>query len=440
MRTSSKRDRCRNRKGMSYILALIMVALLSSISMAMIEASGIDLRKAINQRESLKARLAAESGIACLSQVLGNFQVSGTPAGQDLLDSVATYLQSALPGGTVSIGGGQIHISNLGIDEASGSFSGALCLNADDGVALAVTGQSNQARREVEVQFELAPGGGGIFSKGIVAGGPIQLTGNARVVGANSSSEAELLTLSGQDVVYDLCGNARIEGDIYASNADGQVDLSGNVSIGGVSARDEAVYDHIHFGMEETEIPRPDPTVFEPFATTTLSGSTRGNRTFTNIRLLGVIYVESPNRVKFSGNVNVRGVIVTEDAGSGTYDANKLQFSGNMSFQGVDTLPNTPEFSTLRDMAGSAILAPGFGVKFTGNFGTVGGTLAAEKFTFTGNAGASVKGAILSYGDEPYRMTGNAYITIDRSEYDEVPPGFSVPSTLSMVATTYVEY
>jgi hypothetical protein len=432
-----------------------MTAVLSSMAMAMVKSTGAEVRKAVNQYEGVKARLAAESGIAFLTCKLGDFKISGNPTPEVLLSSLASYLDTELPSGVVSFGGGgEIQIIGLTLDASCGTFSGSLRLNADDDIELEVEGQSSQARRTVGLQYELVPGGQGIFEKGIVAGGSIRLTGNAHIEGANSPNEAEILSMTSETTVYDLTGNCSIEGDIYASNPDGECDLTGNVEIGGVSARDPEVADHIHFGVDSVEIPRPDPSVFEPYATNVLSGPTSGNRTFTNIRipagtnptfsgninLYGVIYIEQPNDVKFSGNLHVYGVIVTEDPGPGATANNKVQFTGNTSLQGVDTLPAGPQFDGLRDMPGSSVLAPGFEVKFTGNFGTVGGALAAEKFTFTGNASATVKGGILSLGDDPYAMTGNSHITIDRSEYDEVPPGFSVPSTLSSVATTYVEY
>lgn len=431
-----------------------MTILLSTMAMAMVRSGGLEIRKAVNQREAVKARLAAESGVAFLSKKLRQFQISGTPTPETMLSSLATFLNDNLPEGTVSFGGGQILVNGLNIDSSCGTFTGTLALTPEGYIEVDVEGQSSQARRNIGLQYQLVPGGNGIFSNGIIAGGPIRMTGNARVSGLNSSEEASLLTLSSETTVYDMTGNCRIEGDIYATNPEGECSLTGNVYIGGVRADNPAVQEHIHFGVDETEIPRPDPTVFESFATTILSGSTTGNKTFTNIRipagmnptfagnitLRGVIYIEQPNNVTFTGNLNVQGVIVTQDAGPGGATANSIRFQGNTSLQSVETLPDEPQFAALKAMPGSSVLAPGFDVRFTGNFGTVGGTLAAEKFTFLGNASATVKGSILSLGSEPYSMSGNSHIVIDRSDYDDVPPGFSVPSTLSSIASSYVEY
>ena len=202
--------------------------------------------------------------------------------------------------------------------------------------------------------------------------------------------------------------------------------------------------------------PEVDPTVFEPFATNIVNSSTptSGNRTFTNIRIKantnptfsgnitikGVVFVETPNKVQFSGNLNFTGVLVTQDAGDNVYTTNTVKFTGNTTSQGVESLPDTAEFHDLRQMPGSFLLAPGFGVSFTGNFGTVNGCMAADAFTFTGNAGGLVKGPIINYSDSIFSLTGNSSVTIDRLNTPTEPPGFSSNGSLRADNTTYAEY
>jgi hypothetical protein len=91
-------------------------------------------------------------------------------------------------------------------------------------------------------------------------------------------------------------------------------------------------------------------------------------------------------------------------------------------------------------MPGASILAPGFGLTFTGHFGAVGGCMAADAFAWTGNANGTVHGSIINYGDSAFTLTGNSRITIDRSGSPAVPPGFSTPTRLTPVATSYREY
>ncbi|HOF17846.1 MAG TPA: hypothetical protein PK082_02970, partial [Phycisphaerae bacterium] len=274
---------------------------------------------------------------------------------------------------------------------------------------------------------------------------------------ANSASEASILSAtSATNETFRLTGNCDIDGDLFMTNPDGYASLTGNVTVGGVSASDPAIAEHIHIGVPDAPFPEVDPSVFAPFATCLVDSgtSTSGNKTFNNIRikagtnptfsgniqLNGVIFIETPNRVHFSGNVTLKGVIVTEDAGDDVYDTNTIKFTGNMTARGVEELPDTPEFHDLRQMPGSFLLAPGFGVEFTGNFGTVGGTMAADSYKFTGNAGGIVKGSVICYSDSDFKLTGNSSLTIDRSGNPETPPGFSLPPTFTMTVSTYQEY
>ena len=85
-------------------------------------------------------------------------------------------------------------------------------------------------------------------------------------------------------------------------------------------------------------------------------------------------------------------------------------------------------------------MAPGFSVKFGGNFGTINGTIAADEFQYSGNARGTVHGWVLNWGDTELAMSGNARLTIDRSGLDELPSCFAVPSRLSPVPETYEEF
>lgn len=90
-------------------------------------------------------------------------------------------------------------------------------------------------------------------------------------------------------------------------------------------------------------------------------------------------------------------------------------------------------------MPGSQILAPGFGVQFTGNFSMLNGAIAADKFTFTGNAGGTVRGPVICYSDSDFTLTGNSQLRFDRSMYDRTPPGFALPWRFAPVADSYRE-
>ncbi len=351
-------------------------------------------------------------------------------------------------------------------------FNATISLVNDTTILLRVTGTSGGVSRAIGVQFTLQAGGhkAGAFDFGIAARGPITMTGNAKVTGANTVEEAHMLSaIYGNSQAFTIRGNSKIEGDISVSDPDTTVKLTGNVEVGGEGMTgtktlpdpedDDPICDHIHVGIGEVDFPDVDPSQFEPFAVNIVDShtSTSGNKTFNNIRILansnktfagnitlnGVIFIEAPNRIHFSGNVKITGVIVTQDAGDDAYEDNTIKFSGNLTSKGVEELPDTSEFHDLREMPGSFILAPGFGLEFVGNFGTVNGCMAADKFKWTGNAGGTVKGGIIAYSDAEFKLTGNSHIIIDRDGAPETPPGFGGAGTqmiLILLPDTYIEY
>jgi hypothetical protein len=447
--------------GVISILAMVFLVIASALAVSYAALSNGALQQAHNHTTALSARLQAESGLAFLLDKMSSLGIPKGAEGQELLDAVAAGLQGQLDG-TANLGGSAVGYNGAAVlipsivtDE--GSFSATVTPSGSVGMLLSVTGTAGTLARTVSMECSLLAGGSAAFDYGIATGGKVDLTGNARILGANCADEAKVLsTTYADDEAYKLTGNCRIDGDIYASNPAAYVTLIGNTSIGGVSNWDPEIVDHIHIGIGDVELPEVDPNVFEPFATNVVDASTQktGNLTFENIRIAagtnptfagnitinGVVFVEVPNQVQFSGNVTVTGVIVTQDAGEGAYNSNTIKFTGNTTSRSVSELPDTPPFHDLRDMTGSFLLAPGFGVEFVGNFGTVNGCMAADKFKWTGNAGGTVRGPVISYSDEDFKMTGNANLTIDRSDGTDLPAGFARAAELQPNADTYTEH
>ncbi len=443
-------------------MALLMLLLCATLAVTWINSSTLGIAQADSLRKVSGAQLAAESGLQFMTYQLQHLHVGAGSSGQALLDNLAASLGSrlngtaTLGGGTVAYNGSVITTPAINLGDGERAFAVALSLAANDKIALRVTGLSGGISRALGIDFDAIPGSSPIFDFGIASRSPVELTGNASVRGKNSALEARVLSATDETEAFDLTGNVSLQGDIYTTNPSATVSMTGNVSIGGVSSTNPAISQHIHIGMGAGEFPEVDPTVFEPFATNIVDShtSTSGNKTFTNIRikagtnptfsgnmtLKGVIFIEKPNKVQFTGNTTFTGVIVTEDAGDNVYTDNTVKFTGNVSVSGVEALPDTAEFHTLRTMPGAFILAPGFGLNFTGNFGTVSGCMAADSFTFTGNAGGTIRGGIINYSDSRFKLTGNSSVIIDRSGAPSTPPGFITSLTLVINANSYVEY
>jgi len=461
----------RRRRGIASILAMLFIAMFAAMAVALATFSNNTLLKSENHMAIQAARFQAEGGLSFLVYKLKKIDL-GQLAGDTLLDKVAAFYTEQLGAspavqGVLQYAGGVLTIPATLTSGQEGWFEAVVTAPEADMVRLRVYGYCKGVSRSVSMDFAMSDGARAFFNYGIASRGPIRMTGNAEVVGVNDPSEAACLSATyGTPEAFNLTGNCDLAGGISISNPDGYATLTGNVTVGGerhsgtidleTVQADPETYKAFKIGVGDVEFPEVNPGVFKPFATTEVTSSTNtsGNKTFTNIRikantnktfsgnvtLKGVIFIEQPNRIHFSGNVAITGVIVTEDAGDDNYDVNTIKFSGNLTARGVEELPNTSEFQQLRDMPGSFILAPGFSTEFTGNFGTIGGTMAAERFKWAGNASGTVRGSIISYSDAEFKLLGNSSIRIDRSGTPEIPPGFTIELTFTPMPDSYVEY
>lgn len=472
-----KRRTKTRRKGTVSMASMAFLTVFASLAVTFLSVTSLNLQQANNLAHIHEAQLQAESGLAFLCYRLGGMTVPPETTGRDLMLAVATQLRQTLDGSSNLAGGGLVHDPNGPEDPndlnsyndpntvtipsivtaPDKSFHAVLTLKSDTTLHLTVTGVSGFVSRSVGIDLSVPDPWAFFGQYGIASRGQVAMTGNARVRGANDPSEANVLSATySPGAAVDLCGNCCIEGDVAISNPGGYVDLAGNVSVGGEDLWSGGIDDHIHTGVGNVEFPEVDPSVFEPLAINPVDAATPsgGDLTFENIRILantnktfsgnitlkGVIFIEQPNDIHFSGNVTITGVIVTQDAGEDGYESNKIKFSGNTTVQDVSQLDG-PQFEQLKQMPGAFLLAPGFGVEFTGNFGTVAGWMAADTFKWTGNAGGTVKGGIISYADTEFKLTGNSCLTFDRSGCSNKPAGFApMPSVLQVQPSSYVEY
>jgi hypothetical protein len=159
----------------------------------------------------------------------------------------------------------------------------------------------------------------------------------------------------------------------------------------------------------------------------------------------GVLFVERPNSVKFNGNVTIEGTIVvdTNPAATGTAGSlatNVIEFSGNGGTKtGVEALPLQPQFDGLRKLTGSFILAPGFDVKLTGNFGSVNGSVVGDKITVDGSASLTVKGTLINVEPNLLLVKGNGNVVIASTGTTNYPSGLRFGSHYFPVPGTYRE-
>jgi hypothetical protein len=120
----------------------------------------------------------------------------------------------------------------------------------------------------------------------------------------------------------------------------------------------------------------------------------------------GILYIEAPNAVVFSGHANINGVIVFEDRG--TVATNSLDFKGNVTHGAI---PAGAEFDAIRARAaGLAIVAPTASVTLSGNVdSTLTGSVIANKVSLAGSADITlINGSVITLGHDPLLLDGKA--------------------------------
>jgi len=119
---------------------------------------------------------------------------------------------------------------------------------------------------------------------------------------------------------------------------------------------------------------------------------------------------------------------------------NLLSVAGNCTFQGVEMLPtNDPAFPPeLRAMTGSQMILPKFKLYFTGNFTSMGGSIAADQITFDGSSSGTVKGSLLNLSNNPVLLSGKT-ITIDHTVLNKYPAGILFGHHYSPAPGSYLE-
>jgi hypothetical protein len=140
--------------------------------------------------------------------------------------------------------------------------------------------------------------------------------------------------------------------------------------------------------------------------------------------LRGVVYVEAPNVVTFSGGVNVTGIIVSNGSSTDDSGTNQIVFTGNITSYPISQLPQEERFQGLHSQTGTFMVTPGFRARFGGSFSSLSGAIAANGVEFFGNAGGTINGSIINYSTAAMTLSGNSDMMFNRSGLVEVPAGF----------------
>lgn len=423
-------------RGVALVMSVILMALLMAVIIVLISSSGKDIAKTVNQQTLFRTRLAAESGMSFMRRHIEDCELYSAPTVDLALTGLYNYLLTDIGGVTRS--GTSIIVANRTLP--TGSFTATIATGSTNEIKLTVVGTYGTTTRTITLEYNRAPGSRSpIFDYGFSSQGALKMSGVSTITGKNDPSESKIFmaTTSTSEVIK-LAGTSTIGGDVFAVNPSAYInDVGTNCSVGG--AYGSAIADHLYEGVQNIPLPTVDISPFitgvtftpvnssTPTSSTTFSNiqvAAGTNPTFSDCTINGVIYIKSPNKVKFTGTATITGIIVTD---TGTSDSSStIDFAGGGYINSPDNLPDLPEYRTLRSLPGTSLLAKGFSVKFTGNMTAMNGTMAADNFSFSGSGSMDVKGAIICYKDgEMVTITGTQTILIDKSGDTTTPPGFT---------------
>ena len=460
MTPASSSSRLKN-SGAVLIISMIFVVIFSALAVSMATMSGTNVQIAENHRKADLARACAESGFDVIRYWLNRVSISGTTAEDLRFDQIADSLQDELTGEsitnvTTSCNDSTITIPSVTLDSpGEKSFYGIITKLDNETLQIDITGVYGSITRTIRANYYFGERAHNVFDFGVATKGPLSLSGNIELEGVNVSVEASVYIESeNSNLALSIIGNSQIAGDVSIVNPIANVDLQGGqAGIGGETGQD-AIDNHVSFGAPESEFPEPDTTQFESFVTPLDPNmDTSSDATLENIRipantnptfsgqvtLKGIVYVETPNVVEFTGGADITGIIIGDGDIEDNSGVNQIIFRGNVDSHPVTDLPEEVQFEGLHDQTGTFVMAPGFHVSFGGSFSALCGAIASNGVEFFGNAGGTINGSVINYSDEEMTLSGNSDLYFNRSGTTEVPAGFVPEIVLEYNPSTYSE-
>jgi len=442
---------------------MIVLAVLSAWAVSIYSMSGAAVQLAENQRKANRARANAESGLDILRFWLGRVYMPGTTAASDRFSSLSDFLQTDLVANGISnipiaI---DVNVISIGNEEnavvlnssAAQYFSAQIQITDDvDILQMDVTGSDGEVERTIRVNYNFGTRAHTVFDFGVATKGALNLQGNVELNGTVALDAGVYIESENEDNALSIIGNSQIAGDVHITNPDAIVTLDGGqAGIGGETGQD-AIDNHVFTGVPPTEFPVPNADYFEGYVQNTYDPNdvlteyenvripAGTNPVFSGgLTLKGVVFIEVPNVVTFTGNTEITGIIVGDGDLSDNSGTNQIIFLGTVNSYPVTDLPDESQFSELRDETGTFLMASGFSASFGGDFETLNGAIAANGIEFFGNAGGTINGSVINYSDNPMTLSGNTDLFFNRSGTVQMPAGFGPEIILYYVADSYSE-
>ena len=446
------------------VMAIQFLAIFVALGVAFASAAHLEVQKANSLRAGTVARLAAESGLAYVLPMIQDATMPEDTTASTLLERLYSAVEPRLsqaanpPSLCLDAYGSPTGIASAEMQLSGATFSWEITPAdiAGGGCRLTVTGTADGVSRQVSMDVALVTKRSAIFDYGMASLGKIIVS--ATLTGMDSADQATILSLSATVPAIEVSGGF-IGGDIYVTAPTGDaIALSGSYSVGGSSDAETIMAESVHTSVGGVQFPQVDTEPFAAMAVNVINSETIGEigPELVNVRVVagtnptfgsdttvnGVMYVESPNIVKFTAGVTINAIIVTEEDPTQDLASCQLIFRGHVTAPGVDALPDgDPNFTEIKQYRGTVILAPGFSVDFSGNTGPINGIIAADSMTFSGNASVAgdLGAAIVGLKDNEIVISGSAEMKLKALDDHIIPAGFKHVMGLSAVAASYTE-
>ena len=448
-----------NRRGAVLIISMIFVLIFSSLAVSLATMSGTNVQLASNQHKLNSTLSAAHSGLEAMQYWMGRITIPDSTSPSNYLSTVFSSLQNDLAANSItninaSYSTSTITISPVMLASADNmNFEATIVQLNNNALQMDVIGRSNQITRKIRVNYNITPKKHPIFDYGIATKGPLNLLGSTDINGLNDSLEANVyIESTNNNDALSLQGNCSIAGDVSIYNHLANPSVSNSSSIGGETGQD-AIDNHVTTVLNSIDFPIPDPTAFEQYVVDTFDPATDTTTDMTleniiipadtnplfsgHVTLKGIVFIEIPNIVTFTGNTDIIGIVIGNGDVDYPSEDNQIIFRGNVDSSSVSQLDST--FGDITQETGTFLLAPGFDASFGGSFNTINGVIAASGIEFFGNAGGTVNGSVINYGDDPMTLEGSVDLVFNRSGVTENPAGFQTSLVLEFQPETYSE-
>jgi len=190
------------RQGAALVIAMMFLAIFSSLALAMLTMSSTNVQVADNHCKANRALESAQSGFEVMNYWLGRVNMPGTVAPGDRFTNLASYVNNDLATVGISVAntyddGGYpaaVSLGNIAINSLLGqSFLASIQKTENlDVLQLDVTGNAGNLTRIIRVNYNFGTREHNVFDYGVASRGPLSLVGNIEMSGTNVAVEADV--------------------------------------------------------------------------------------------------------------------------------------------------------------------------------------------------------------------------------------------------------